>query len=126
MQEYAETETSRRIRTLLEEDVQRGRLRPDIKLAYKPDLRGRLSKPTGELDVAAIYKELDINFMASDLMLKTVWLNLTDQELREIIEERFRQCYGDSDGEFMQSVVSSRYPIWCRDFGIEPRADFRV
>ncbi|UCG95188.1 MAG: hypothetical protein JSV92_04045 [archaeon] len=128
MKDYAETEVSKKAREYIKKGVDNGHLRKDLlELNFNESKRAQLSDENGNLDINKTYKSLGVDYQKNNLILRAIQLNLTTEETRKIIEERYIQLYSDWENkENANMIIRSQYPEWCEIFGIEPTKDFHI
>jgi hypothetical protein len=127
MPEYNETEVSKIARSLIKESVDANILKKEfLDLSYKPEKRSVLSE-AGQLNIEKVFESIGTDYQESGLIFRAVELNLTKEEMNEVIKYRFRHCYCDWENkENARSIVNSAYPAWCETFGITPEEGFDV
>ncbi len=128
VENFVESNASKRIKAFFKKKVDAGKLNERLLLLkYDPRKREKVTTESGELDYAAVYKSLGVDYPESILLERIIQLNLTDNELRDVIEERFSQLYPDYHENFgVQSLFDTGYPGWCERFGVESDPEFGI
>lgn len=137
MEEYVETEMSKRARKRFLEKASEGsyeKVRYE-RGSYDYDFEKKKRFMNGEeFDAKMMYHTLleGVSYLDDTLERLCFQFNLNDKELNDLIKMRFRDCYGpenifskDKDGlESGIELTKSHYPKWCKDWGIEPDPNF--
>lgn len=121
---FVETPVSVRARERLREDQFLDESFRDLK--YNPEKRQDYTAPSGELDVEEVYKSLGADYEKGNLIFRCVELNLTEAEVRALIEHRHRRCYSGWPDADKRPDLKRIYISWCREFGVEPDPNFKL
>ena len=125
--DFEETEMSKSAREKYQKLAQPGSLAAeDYKnIKYSLRVRKKLSLESGELDYTKVY-ERTIEGRGNEhftLIRRCIELNLTSEDVHEIIKARFRKLYGDWPN---QNPADRQYLVWCKIFDIQPDENFKA
>jgi hypothetical protein len=133
-EKFKETEMSKKARGILEGLVKTEEIHPDSSLGreikytlkYNPNLIPQFSNEKG-LDFNKIYIQTirPFDYERVILLKRCIEFNLTEEQTHEIIKERYRDSYKDSENsEEMKKMVNIFYPEWCKEYEITPDKNF--
>lgn len=114
---YVETEMSKRARSTFERYVHpespEGKRYSSL---YAPGKRRAFLADSGELDIQKVYRSLGVDDQEFALVKQCIALNLTDEEVSQVILHRSRELYGEWKAD--PTFGTRQYRRWCERFGI--------
>lgn len=129
-----ETSMSINARAILESLLEDGTIGRDSqgyreiqRLSFKPRINEKIFDKPGKFNVESAYELIGVDNQFYCLLKRSVEGNLTEWQVNEVVQHRFRTYYGPGSYESESvglEISLEQYPIWCNDLRIKPDPNF--